>query len=330
VKGESRQQVLFVANSDNGEILYDELLLDWFEQLLIDHTLFAAGVAGLGAMRVHSEVETVDDAAGTIVGWRTTLSTEDRRIVFRRLWPASVLRSTAQAVAAQCRSLVGQIQVVYWAARCDAGQGSEPAGNRIEFDEADGDANGLAITPTLPVLDLPATGTVVSDCFPNDLVLTLSPDAYAQLIRPIRDGTSAACEIAWAAAVCVARSREDQTLIYQVPSLKRIVSRNASAGRVPMEAADLLAAVSFEEPLLLLHTHTVPAEEKDRLPYLACSWDDLRCMYRLRAGSLFGIVSGRPPLELRIYGFQDGHVREMNARVIVTNGKEGGLDGAQA
>ena len=230
MKGESRQQVLFVANSDNGEILYGEPLSDWFEQSLIDHTLFAAGAAGFGAMRVRPTVETVDDAAGRIAGWRITLSTEDRGIVFRRLWPVSVLQPTAQAVAAQCRSLVGRIQVIYWAARCDAEQGGEPSGSAIEFDESDGDGNGLAVTPTLPVLDMPATGTVVSDCFPSDLVLILSPDAFGQLIRPIRDGISAEREIAWAAAVRVARSREDHTLVYQVPALKRIASRNASAG----------------------------------------------------------------------------------------------------
>ena len=329
MKREARHQVLFVANSDDGQILYFEPLLDWFEQSLIDHTLFAAGAAGLGAMHVRPEVETVEDAAGQIVGWRVNLRTEDGGIIFRRLWPVSVLQPTAQAVAAQCRSLVGRIQVIYWAARCGTEQGSEPAGGGIEFDDSGENGNGLTATPAIPVQDAPATGMVIVDCFPSEVVLTLSPDAFGQLIRPIRDGVSAECEIAWAAAVRVARSRDDQALVYQVPGLTRIVSRNASAGRVPLDAADLLATVSFEEPLLLLHTHTVPLEEKNRRSYLACSWDDLRCMYRLRAGSLFGVVSGRLPLELRLYGFEDGHVREVKARVVVTNGKEGGPDGAQ-
>jgi len=330
VKGDTRQQVLLVANRGSGEILYCEPLRDWFEQLLIDHTLFEAGVAGLGEMGVRPKVEAVEDATGMVVGWAVTLSTDDHRVVFRRLWPVNVLGPTAQAVAAQCRSLMGRIQVIYWAARYDAEQCSEPSGDGIEFDEGGRDGNGLAIIPMFPVLDPPAMGTVVSDCFPIELVLTLSPDAFGQLIRPIRDGVSAECEIAWAAGVRVARSSEDQTLVYQVAKLQRIASHSATAGRVPLEAADLLAAVSFEEPLLLLHTHTVPSDDKDRRALLACSWDDLRCMYRLRAGSLFGIVSGRLPLELRLYGFEDGHVREMNARIVVTNGKEGGPDGAQA
>ncbi|MDM8008757.1 MAG: hypothetical protein QUV05_21680 [Phycisphaerae bacterium] len=329
MKGDTRRQVLIVANRGNGEILYCELLREWFEQLLIDHTLFEAGVAGLGEMRVRPRVEAAEDATGMIVGWRVTLFTDDDRIIFRRRWPVSVLEPTARAVAAQCRPLMERNQVIYWATRYDMERSGGSSGDGIEFDEADAAGDGLAITPLLPVLEPPATGTMVCDCFPIDLVLVLSPDAFGQLIRPIRDGISAECEIAWAAGLRLARSKEDQTLIYQASSLKRIVSRGATAGRVPLEAADLLAAVCLEEPVLLLHTHTVPSESKDRGALLACSWDDLRCMYRLRAGSLFGIVSGRLPLELRIYGFENGRVREMNAKVLVTSGMEGGTDGTE-
>lgn len=329
MRGETRRQVLLVADRSNGQILYCEPLREWFEQLLIDHTLFEAGVAGLGEMRVRPTVEAAEDATGLIVGWRVTLFTDDDRIIFRRRWPVSVLEPTARTVAAQCRPLTGRTEVIYWVARYDAEQRSEASSDGIEFDEGEREGNGRAIIPMPPVLDPPAMGTVVCDCFPIELVLTLSPDAFGRLIRPIREGISAECEIAWAAGLRLARSREDQTLIYQASSLKRIVSRGATAGRVPLEAADLLAAVCLEEPLLLLHTHTVPSESSDRRAHLACSWDDLRCMYRLRAGSLFGIVSGRLPLELRIYGFEDGRVRELNARVVVANESEGGIDGTE-
>lgn len=329
MKGDTRRQVLLVADRSNGQILYYEALRDWFEQLLIDHTLFEAGVAGFGEVRVRPTVEAAEDATGTIVGWRVTLFADDDRIIFRRRWPVSVLEPTARAVAAQCRPLTGPTQVIYWAAQYDTERSGKSSGGGIEFDEAEEDGDGLAVTPLFPVLEPPATGTKVCDCFPTDLTLVLSPDAFGHLIRPIRDGISAECEIAWAAGLRVARSREDQTLIYQASILKRVVSRGATAGRVPLEAADLLAAVCVEGPLLLLHTHTVPSEGNDRRALLACSWDDLRCMYRLRAGSLFGIVSSRLPLEMRLYGFEDGHVRELNAKVVVANGVEGGTDGTE-
>ena len=83
MKGDTRQHVLLVANRGSGEILYCEPLRDWFEQLLIDHTLFEAGAAGLGEMGVRPKVEAVEDAAGMVVGWGVTLSTDDHRVVFR-------------------------------------------------------------------------------------------------------------------------------------------------------------------------------------------------------------------------------------------------------
>ena len=61
-----------------------------------------------------------------------------------------------------------------------------------------------------------------------------------------------------------------------------------------------------------------PEEETaDRRPFLAPSWNDFRCIYRLTAGSLFGIVSGRPPFEMRAYTVEENGAIELNARVLV-------------
>ncbi len=314
----NRDQRFFVVDRLSGTVQYQELLGSWFQLSLVDRALFEAGVAGLGGTVVRPEVEAVNGSSETIVGWRVTLTSPGNGVVFRRDWTLEVLRNTALAVARQSRWAPDDNRVLYGVRALERAEGERSAGGRIEFEADREGAGGMATVPEIPVVAGPVAGRVIADPFPGDMVLALPRRALAAVLTPIRAGLGEDCEIAWAAEVQIARSVNDRTLVYRVTRLTRIASDDATAVRVPLDAGRLLAAVPAQERLFLLHTHLVPEDETaDRRPFLAASWNDYRCMYRLKTGSLFGIVAGRLPFEIRLYGLGGNGVVELNARILL-------------
>jgi hypothetical protein len=301
--------VLHVADRATGKVLFTQDLDDeWFEHGLTSRAVWAATHAAPTSRgtRVEAELETKSDDNGQVLGWSVTLSSGGTPF-FRRAWSTDVLRATAAVVARQCRGTHGDGQVLYWVHCGDAD--ADPI-DRSPIDGIEFDAGGdhFVAVPAIQTRPTAVVGRVVvpAAAYPTQIVLELSGDALAELASGIGDERLADKELAWAGRARIWRVPNDDAVVYQVPTLRRLAAPDASALLCPISPEEIIDLLESDAPIVFIHTHITPAGDTPTAaadPRLACSQDDLRSFHRLPVGSLGVVAASRSPLRMRVYGW---------------------------
>jgi hypothetical protein len=321
--GANRQQVFHVASRATGQPLFSQPLAEWFRHDLIGRTMWAAAIEAprLRGKRVKPQLEPIGSGDHHVAGWLVSLFSANE-VCFTRRWPVAVLHGTALAVGRQYQAWLGDSRVAYWVEESQIPPESQERECRIEFDEDDEDG-GLEVPNIATSLELAAWRLVApAIAYPTEILLRLHGRIYAELLADIDESRCAQVELAWVGKARIGYLAAERILVYEVDSLTRLVTPNATATLCPVAPEELLDVLNTEQPVVFIHTHVVPEgwqASPNETKLLACSEDDLRCFRRLPVGSLGVIAASRNPFCIRAYGWpaDANELVELNTVMVV-------------
>lgn len=318
------QDLLHVRSQATGAELLREETTDWFNQTLLDRTLWLAACQEpwLGGKLVKTSLESECGSDAMVRGWTVRLCTADGQQVFCRRWPLAVLQSTALAVGHQCQEALDNGKIVYWVQRHAANDRETRPDDAILFDDDEEETVAIPSVPTRP----DAAGRILSSSagVPGDAVVLLHAEAWEKLATGIERQMSV--ELAWIGAADIWRSAGTNEIVYEIADLRALASPGATQALVPIRPDELVDFSGSPRPVILVHTHVVPSDAGGRVSprqFLDATLDDLRSLHRLSFHSLGMIVGSRPPFCARAWGWPaDGEdLTELRVTVMLADKK---------